>query len=150
MRSEPISEETKKSILRKMIRVRSRILREYPFFGYLVMHLQLGVTDCGTACTDMKHLLFDPEFAEKLTEEETAFVMLHEVMHCCLSHCTRDRGRSPEIYNIAADIVVNSNILYSMGIPWAPRSVDLMVRGLFSRRRRMTRSIFNSASGVMP
>lgn len=116
MRSEPISEETKKSILRKMIRVRSRILREYPFFGYLVMHLQLGVTDCGTACTDMKHLFFDPDFAEKLPEEEMAFVMLHEVMHCCLSHCTRDKGRSPEIFNIAADIVVNSNILQSMGL----------------------------------
>lgn len=112
-----ISIETKKTVLRKMIRCRSRILSKYPFYGYLVMHLQLGVTDCGTACTDMTHLLFDPEFAEQLSEDEMIFVMLHEVLHCSLDHCTRARNYHPELFNIAADIVVNSNILYSLGIP---------------------------------
>ena len=112
-----ISMETKKNVLRKMIRCRSLILGRYPFYGYLVMHLQLGVADCGTACTDMKHLLFDPDFAERLSDDEMIFVMLHEVLHCALLHCTRGRGFQPELYNIAADIVVNSNILYSMGIP---------------------------------
>lgn len=100
-----------------MIRCRSRILGKYPFYGYLVMHLQLGVTDCGTACTDMKHLMFDPDFAERLSDDEMIFVMLHEVLHCSLAHCARSRNYHPELFNIAADIVVNSNILYSMGIP---------------------------------
>ena len=117
MSTNTISAETKKAVLRKMIRCRSRILGQYPFYGYLVMHLQLGITDCGTACTDMKHLLFDPDFAEQLTDNEMIFVMLHEVLHCSLSHCTRSRDFHPELFNIAADIVVNSNILYSMGIP---------------------------------
>lgn len=117
MNTNTISTETKKAVLRKMIRCRSRILGQYPFYGYLVMHLQLGVTDCGTACTDMTHLLFDPDFAEQLSEEEMIFVMLHEVLHCSLAHCTRGRDYQPELFNIAADIVVNSNILYSMGIP---------------------------------
>ena len=112
-----ISLDRKKGLLRKMIDARSRILAQYPFYGYLVMQLQLGLSDCGTACTDMKHLLFDPEFAEQLSEEEMVFVMLHEVLHCSLSHCTRGRGYHQEIYNIAADIVVNSDILYDMGIP---------------------------------
>lgn len=116
MNADTISTETRKTILRKMIRCRSRILRKYPFYGYLVMHLQLGVADCGTACTDMKHLLFDPDFAQKLTEDEMIFVMLHEVLHCSLSHCTRSRNYQPDLFNIAADIVVNSNILYSVGI----------------------------------
>jgi len=116
MSANSISMETKKAVLRKMIRCRSRILQKYPFYGYLVMHLQLGVTDCGTACTDMKHLLFDPGFAGRLSDEEVIFVMLHEVLHCSLSHCTRGRNYHPELFNVAADIVVNSNILYSMGI----------------------------------
>ena len=115
--SKNISIETRKTVLRKMIRCRSRILGEYPFYGYLVMHLQLGVTDCGTACTDMKHLMFDPDFAERLSDDEMIFVMLHEVLHCSLLHCTRGRNYQSELFNIAADIVVNSNILYSLGIP---------------------------------
>ena len=117
MTTKTISQDTKKAILRKMILARSRILEQYPFYGYLVMHLQLGVTDCGTACTDMKHLLFDPDFAKQLSDDEMIFVMLHEVLHCSLSHCTRSRNYHPKIFNIAADIVVNSNILYSMGLP---------------------------------
>ena len=116
MSANSIPLETRKAVLRKMIRCRSRILKQYPFYGYLVMHLQLGVTDCGTACTDMEHLMFDPDFAERLSDDEMIFVMLHEVLHCALSHCTRSRNYHTELFNIAADIVVNSNILYSMGI----------------------------------
>lgn len=116
MSDKTITMETKKKVLRKMIRCRSRILEQYPFYGYLVMHLQLGVADCGTACTNMKHILFDPDFAERLSDDEMVFVMLHEVLHCALAHCTRARNYRPMLFNIAADIVVNSNILYSMGI----------------------------------
>ena len=117
MSTNTISTETKRAVLRRMHQCRSKILGQYPFYGYLVMHLQLGVTDCGTACTDMNHLIFDPDFAERLTDDEMIFVMLHEVLHCSLAHCTRSRNYHPELFNIAADIVANSNILYSMGIP---------------------------------
>ena len=116
MSDKTISMEIRKKVLRKMIRCRSLILEQYPFYGYLVMHLQLGVTDCGTACTNMKQILFDPDFAERLSDDEMIFVMLHEVLHCALAHCTRARDFQPPLFNIAADIVVNSNILYSMGI----------------------------------
>lgn len=112
-----VSNEMRRKILRKMIDARSQILLHYPFYGQLVMHLQLGVTDCGTACTDMKHLMFDPDFALRLSQEEMVFIMLHEVLHCVLDHCTRGRNYAGKKFNIACDIVVNSNILYSMGIP---------------------------------
>lgn len=102
---------------RKMIYARSAVLERYPFYGNLVMHLQLGVMDCGTACTDMKHVWFDPAFAERLSDEEMIFVMLHELLHCALLHCTRGQGRDHWLFNIATDIVVNSNILYSMNLP---------------------------------
>ena len=111
-----ITEKSKKELLLRMVRARGRILGKYPFYGYLVMHLQLGLTDCGTACTDMKHLLFDPDFAQELSEDEMIFVMLHEVLHCALSHCIRSKDYQHKLFNIAADIVVNSNLLYSMGI----------------------------------
>ena len=113
---EAVSQEQKREILRKMTRVRSQVLTRYPFYGHLLMHLQMGLVNCGTACTDMKHLLFDPAFAERLSDEEMQFVMLHEVLHCSLSHCLRGKGLHPLLFNIATDIVVNSNILLAMGV----------------------------------
>ena len=43
--------------------------------------------------------------------------MMHEIMHVVLQHCIRGNKYKdePERYNIACDIVVNSNILYSIG-----------------------------------
>lgn len=102
--------------LKRMSRIRAELLNEYPFFGRLLLHLIPAVTDCGTACTDMTHLAFDPSFAAALSDGEMKFVMLHEVMHCVLKHCVRGKTLDPLLYNIACDIVVNSLILESMGV----------------------------------
>ena len=112
----PQKESLKKAMLKRMVETRSRLLQRYPFYGRLLMHLQLGCSDCGTACTDRKHLLIDPEFASVLSDEEMAFVMLHEVLHCALDHCARRKSYHPMTFNIACDIVVNSCILFTLGL----------------------------------
>lgn len=104
-----------KTTIRRMMKIRSRILMKYPFYGMLLMRLQLGLSMCGTACTDMKALLFDPSFASQISDEEMEFVMLHEVLHCVLQHCRRGEKLHRELFNIACDIVVNSTILYFLG-----------------------------------
>ena len=104
----------KRELALRLSRIRAVLLKKYPFFGSLVMHLRLSVASCGTACTDMKKIYFDPDFAEHLSDEEVEFVMMHEVMHCVLKHPLRGKGLMHEIYNIACDIVVNSNILECM------------------------------------
>lgn len=105
-----------RSILKRLTNVRAGILTEYPFFGALLIHLNFGLANCETAFTDMKRIVFDPEFAMRLDEEQLGFVMLHEVLHCALNHCTRARGYHPHTFNIACDIVVNSNIMSVMGL----------------------------------
>lgn len=95
---------------------RARLLSRHPFYGLLAMRLDLGTGPVGTACTDMRRILFDPVFMEKLSDEALTFVFCHEVMHCVLCHCTRGREKDPLLYNIAADIVVNSLILESLGL----------------------------------
>ena len=85
---------------------------DYPFFGYLSLRLQLACAPCGTACTDGERLIFDPEFEKELkTDQEMQFVILHEILHCALGHCTRRGSRSAKLFNIACDTVVNSTIL---------------------------------------
>ena len=81
-----IEQERIKAIAPRLIGIRARLLSTHPFFGRLLLHLQLGFAECGTAFTDMKRVVFDPDFAEKLSEGELRFVFLHELMHCVLHH----------------------------------------------------------------
>lgn len=107
---------TKQEISNILTVVRAKLLLREPFYGRLLMNLKFGIASCGTACTDMRRILWDPEFISGLNEEEIEFIMEHEVMHCALQHPLRGRGLNKRLYNIAADIVVNGNIFYSRGI----------------------------------
>lgn len=119
--------ELKRQTMVRLKGIRKRMIKEYPFFGTLAMALTLGVSTVEsaeednnsalkTAMTDMKHIVFNPLFAKRLSDEELLFVMMHEIGHCFLLHCIRGGGRERRLWNIACDIVVNSNILQSMGL----------------------------------
>ncbi len=110
-------QEKLRALSGRLTAVRASLLTEYPFFGRLLLHLRFGFAACGTAFTDAKRIVFDPAFAEKLDDEALKFVLLHEVMHCVLHHCTRGLTLQPFLYNVACDIVVNSLILETMGLP---------------------------------
>ncbi|MBR5479758.1 MAG: hypothetical protein IKU84_06230 [Clostridia bacterium] len=99
----------------RLISRRTAILEKYPFYGRLLMHLPFALEKCGTAYTDSKKIVFDPEFIRDMTDRELDFLILHEVMHCVLCHCTRGRGKLAILYNIACDIVVNSLLLDMFG-----------------------------------
>lgn len=106
----------KQEISQKLTQARRSIVMKHPFFGTLVMHLKMGLAKVGTAATDMKRIIWDPEFISRLSPEEIEFVMMHEVLHCALKHCMRGRELDQRIFNIACDIVVNSSIMYSIGV----------------------------------
>lgn len=104
-----------KNTVRRMTEERALLIKNNPFFGHLSMGLQLACAPCKTACTDRSRLIFDPAFAEKLSDQELQFVILHEVLHCVFRHCIRGKGLHSVLYNIACDIVVNSTILAMWG-----------------------------------
>lgn len=104
-----------KNTVRRMTEERALLIKNNPFFGHLSMGLQLACAPCKTACTDGSRLIFDPAFAEKLSDQELQFVILHEVLHCVFRHCIRGKGLHSVLYNIACDIVVNSTILAMWG-----------------------------------
>ena len=103
----------KRRVQQILTKARASLLLQAPFYGSILLRLKLGTAPCGTACTDMKRLLFDPEFVLRLEERpgELEFVMLHEALHCVLLHPVRGRGKIPLLYNLAADIVVNAEIM---------------------------------------
>lgn len=96
----------KRRVQQILTKARASLLLQAPFYGSILLRLKLGTAPCGTACTDMKRLLFDPEFVLRLEErpEELEFVMLHEALHCVLLHPVRGRGKIPLLYNLAAEL----------------------------------------------
>jgi predicted metal-dependent peptidase len=99
-------------LARKLHEARFRVLREQPFFGLLLLHMNYGLDeDCETACTDGRSIRFGPAFLKRLTPWETDFVLLHEIAHVALGHCFRHNDRDSERFNIACDLVVNSLLL---------------------------------------
>ena len=110
------SEETKK-YTQKLLLSRFRVLNKHGFYGLLLMHMRFGLDEnCPTAYTDGYRINFNPRFLDSLSNDETDFVMMHEIMHVVFKHCFRGRKTDPHLFNIACDIVVNSNILYSNGM----------------------------------
>lgn len=120
-----LERDTKRTMIRRISEARKKLIQTHPFYGILAMRLAIGLVEddedsqkrnvCKTAFTDMKHLVFHPGFLNELDEKELLFVIEHEVLHCVLQHCIRGKGKDPYLFNIAADYVVNSNILLGMG-----------------------------------
>ncbi len=98
---------------KRLLKSRLRILCNHGFYGLLLMHMTYTIDEeAPTAYTDGFRIAFGPEFLDNLSDSELDFVMMHEIMHVVLQHCFRGTKFDAEGYNIAADIVVNSNILY--------------------------------------
>jgi len=72
--------------------------------------------DCKTAATDGKRIFFGPEFLDGLSDEELDIVMMHEILHIVLKHIFRGKNLENERFNVACDIVINSNIMLERGV----------------------------------
>lgn len=107
-----LSDELARRCMRRLLLSRMRLLNTHGFYGLLLMHMQFGLDESlETAATDGIRIVFNPGFLESLSENELDFVMMHEVLHVVLHHCRREDQRDHDLFNIACDIVVNSNIL---------------------------------------
>ena len=99
---------------RRILLSRMRILMNHGFYGLLLMHMRFALdSSIDTAATDGMKIYFSPDFMEEISDSELDFVLMHEIMHIALCHCFRGLEHDQQLFNIACDIVVNSNILYS-------------------------------------
>tara|TARA_B100000123_G_scaffold266247_1_gene238210 strand:- start:134 stop:1474 length:1341 start_codon:yes stop_codon:yes gene_type:complete len=102
-------------ILDKLIKARIEMLMSAPFFGNLATRLILkDATEwCPTAATDGKYFYYNKHFVGALSDEETVFLMGHEVLHCVYDHMdvTRRGDRHPVLWNIANDYVINADLI---------------------------------------
>lgn len=89
-----------------------RICQRSPFFATLALHARITITDrLPTAATDGRDVFVNPNFFGALSPAAQDGLLLHEVLHAALLHVTRRGTRDPELWNIAADIVVNGMLV---------------------------------------
>lgn len=110
-----VSNEKLKEYTRKIMIARMRLLCNNGFYGLLLMHMRMNISDeHETAWSDLNdRLYFNPDFLEKVSDRELDYVMMHLLLHVVLKHLDRKGDYDDKYYDEAADIVVNSNILRS-------------------------------------
>ena len=118
-------EEMRKEVLDKIIVARVGLLLRHPFFGNMATRLKIEACDdwCPTAATDGRHLYFNTQFFNALSNKEIEFVIAHEILHCVFDHLTRREDRNPKLFNISADYIVN-NLLVRDRIGEKPALID--------------------------
>ena len=98
-----------------------RLRMKSPFFGTLAMFAQfVPSTTISTAATDGRNIFCNPEFLQSLPNPQQDGLLLHEILHAALLHPLRLKERDPQLWNIAADIVVNGTILRQVGFELPP------------------------------
>ena len=117
--------EMRAEVEERIIIARVGLLLRHPFFGNIATRLKIVPADdwLPTAATDFRCLYYNTQFFNAMNNKEIEFVVAHEILHCVYDHFFRRDERDPQIYNIAADYIVN-NTLVKERIGELPKLVD--------------------------
>lgn len=132
----------------KIIKARVALQKTHPFFSYLALHLQ--PIECETQKPGSKepvtgpqvptmgvdnrgNMYYNPDFVNKMTQDEVKGVVCHEVMHIALEHLRGLKGKDVKVSNVAQDIVINDIILENqLQLPregLLPHNHEIMING---------------------
>lgn len=93
-------------------RFKMQLLRKMPFYGDIIMRLPIiSNPRIPTAQTNGRRIEYNPKFLAKMSTGQRNFVVMHEVFHVLLFHCERKNERLPQVWNVAADMIVNSMLM---------------------------------------
>jgi predicted metal-dependent peptidase len=124
-----ISEEDllkmREEVHERIITARVGLLLRHPFFGNMATRLKIVPADewLMTAAVDGRNLYYNTQFFNAMDNKEIEFVLAHEIYHMVYDHLGRRQDRNPMLYNIAADYIVN-NELVDGRIGTKPKIVD--------------------------
>ena len=110
---QPIPAALERRVLEKLITARVGLLMKKPFYGKLAVRLTMTPADSfvPTAATDGRKFYYNHKFVDSLQPAEVEFLVGHEIMHCVYDHMDRKNCRDKQIWNIAADYVVNQDLV---------------------------------------
>ena len=98
----------------RLVKAKISLLLQEPWFGQLSTYLNLiekRKEEIPTAAINLRgDFFFNPEFIEKLNDDELKGLVCHEILHLAFQHPFRILARNPILWNIAADLKVNEEI----------------------------------------
>jgi len=115
----------KPEIENKLAAARTRLILDKPFLGALALRLPLVAADpkwCPTSVTDARSLYYNPDYIDKLSLEQTQFVLAREALHCALSHFARRQHRIKARWDIACEHSINP-VLVKDGLVPPPATI---------------------------
>lgn len=108
----PTDPRVDREVREMLVTARVGMLLRASFFGNLATRLKLINADewCATAATDGRNFYYNSRFIKLLKPREIEFLFGHEVLHCVYDHFGRRGNRDPQLFNIANDYCVNSDL----------------------------------------
>ncbi len=93
----------------KLTKARTQLILDKPFLGNLVLRLPLKAAGswCRTSATDAKSFYYNPNFIDQLDNHQVKFVLIHEALHCALTHFSRRGNRLKHKWDLACDFAIN-------------------------------------------
>ncbi|WP_201339167.1 vWA domain-containing protein [Isorropodon fossajaponicum symbiont] len=93
----------------KLTKARTQLILDKPFLGNLVLRLPLKAAGswCRTSATDAKSFYYNPGFIDQLDNHQVKFVLIHEALHCALTHFSRRGNRLKHKWDLACDFAIN-------------------------------------------
>jgi len=93
----------------KLTKARTQLILDKPFLGNLVLRLKLKAAGswCNTSATDAKSFYYSPAFINNCNSSQTKFVLIHEALHCALTHFSRRGNRDKHKWDLACDFAIN-------------------------------------------
>ena len=93
----------------KVSRAVTRLSFQKPFWGSMALASDIHEdNNIGTWCTDGLFIKWNDAFTQRLDEEETEFVLAHEISHIMWEHCQEFEGKDPRKVNKAQDYIINA------------------------------------------
>lgn len=113
---------TERLLSAAMLRLRARA----PFFATLALfaRFQAGGQDL-VAATDGRDVFVNPQQLHALPTAQRDAALLHTVLHAALLHVPRRGARDPQVWNLAADVVVNGMVARQGGVELSADAVRM-------------------------
>lgn len=117
----------------RLLEIIIRMSITHPFYFYILTQCSFR-EDTHSALTAAVYyesnaslmFVYNPNFFNKLTDTQLLFVGIHEVQHLISNHIKRTLalGLNHELSNIAADMIINQNIVEQYKLPLPTQIVD--------------------------
>ncbi len=105
-------------MLNRIKKLRGELVTQHPLFGLLAYATEYELANVPTACTDGIKIQISEVFFSSLLSVEAKMVLAHELLHIALLHHCRRGQRNAKLWDIAADYVINLQLVdYGFSLP---------------------------------